>query len=354
MSTTPDVLRFFHPVMPARELGSTPVRRQIDGRFFVFFRDHVGRPGALDDRCPHRGAPLSAGRVRPDGRLACAYHGWHFSTDGAGVSPSSPKLKCSVSSWQVHERHDYLWIAAHDARADSMPLLEEQGYGFAGAVTCVFEAPLEIVLDNFSENEHFPFVHWQAGWDEGGIPAVDFSWDKRPDGGTIRYRGPQRASMGRSLMSVRAGDWFVNESVTRFDPVHAVFYSHWEDPHSHARRALSAKSAVFLVPETSHRTRVHVFLWFKLEGWLRALAPIVHFGARKLTRREVEADSRMLARMPAEVAFGRLEGMRLGIYDAPLIHFRKLLHAVYRQRAEPTVARLSARDGATEPASATR
>ena len=66
-----DVLRFFHPVLASRALGKDPVRVTVDGRHVALFRDGGGRVGALVDRCPHRFAPLSRGRVRPHGRLAC-------------------------------------------------------------------------------------------------------------------------------------------------------------------------------------------------------------------------------------------------------------------------------------------
>lgn len=36
---------------------------------------------AARDRCPHRGAPLSAGTIK-DSCLVCPYHGWRFGSDG--------------------------------------------------------------------------------------------------------------------------------------------------------------------------------------------------------------------------------------------------------------------------------
>lgn len=36
-----------------------------------------GRLAALNDTCPHQGAPLSEGAVE-DGRLVCSWHGWSF------------------------------------------------------------------------------------------------------------------------------------------------------------------------------------------------------------------------------------------------------------------------------------
>jgi nitrite reductase (NADH) small subunit len=36
-----------------------------------------GQLAALDNECPHFGAPLSDGAVE-DGRVVCAWHGWSF------------------------------------------------------------------------------------------------------------------------------------------------------------------------------------------------------------------------------------------------------------------------------------
>ena len=92
METTPDVTRYFHPVLAAKKLGGKPVRVLIAGRAYVLFRDRAGRAAALVDTCPHRFSPLSRGRVRSDGRLACPYHGWHFDAEGKGCNPSQPTL----------------------------------------------------------------------------------------------------------------------------------------------------------------------------------------------------------------------------------------------------------------------
>ncbi|XP_052200336.1 pheophorbide a oxygenase, chloroplastic [Diospyros lotus] len=44
---------------------------------------------AFDDKCPHRLAPLSEGRIDENGHLQCSYHGWSF--DGCGSCTRIPQ-----------------------------------------------------------------------------------------------------------------------------------------------------------------------------------------------------------------------------------------------------------------------
>lgn len=58
-----------------------------------------GKYYALDDACPHMGAPLSLGDVR-DGMIVCDRHLWGFRlTDG--VCPDAPKLEARTFELRV-------------------------------------------------------------------------------------------------------------------------------------------------------------------------------------------------------------------------------------------------------------
>ena len=60
------------------ELGRQPLARVLLDTPVVLYRLEDGSPVALYDRCPHRGLPLSMGRLQGD-RLQCNYHGIEFS-----------------------------------------------------------------------------------------------------------------------------------------------------------------------------------------------------------------------------------------------------------------------------------
>jgi vanillate O-demethylase monooxygenase subunit len=51
----------------------------------VFYKNAEGKVSAVQDFCPHRGAPLSLGRVC-NGQLVCGYHGLVMGCDGHTIS----------------------------------------------------------------------------------------------------------------------------------------------------------------------------------------------------------------------------------------------------------------------------
>jgi nitrite reductase/ring-hydroxylating ferredoxin subunit len=72
--------------------GSKPLSVDIADQPIVLWRDRQGIVRALEDRCPHRRAPLSLGCVRDNGWLQCGYHGWSY--DGAtGRLVEIPSMK---------------------------------------------------------------------------------------------------------------------------------------------------------------------------------------------------------------------------------------------------------------------
>lgn len=69
---------------------------------------------AMEDRCPHRQVPLSAGRVTPAG-IECAYHGWAFGADGRckavpGLAPGHCLPNVGARTIAVRELDGMVWV----------------------------------------------------------------------------------------------------------------------------------------------------------------------------------------------------------------------------------------------------
>jgi len=70
---------------------------QVSGRIIAVFHSPEGW-FAVDDRCPHRGGPLSEGKLEK-GNVACPWHGAQFNLK-SGHCLSNPKLS-SITTYQI-------------------------------------------------------------------------------------------------------------------------------------------------------------------------------------------------------------------------------------------------------------
>ncbi|HZQ79018.1 MAG TPA: aromatic ring-hydroxylating dioxygenase subunit alpha [Acidimicrobiia bacterium] len=95
--------------------GRRAVGRVVHGTPLCLFREGSGRVGALLDRCPHRNVPLSLGRVRADGCLECAYHGWRF--DASGACRAIPGLDSEDGD-----------VGRRGRAAEPVPCVEQDGF----------------------------------------------------------------------------------------------------------------------------------------------------------------------------------------------------------------------------------
>ena len=90
-----------------------PLAMRIAGERVVLFRDVGSQPGALIDRCPHRGVALSLGKV-VNGEIECPFHGWRFDRSGANCrvpwNPDAKRDRLGGVALPVREIAGLLWL----------------------------------------------------------------------------------------------------------------------------------------------------------------------------------------------------------------------------------------------------
>lgn len=97
------------------------VTRRIAGQSLLFYRTAEGELVAMEDRCPHRSAPLSLGRKEGEA-VRCMYHGLLFGKDGACQQvPGMDRIPpgACVPTFATCEKDGWIWVWLGDkAEAD--------------------------------------------------------------------------------------------------------------------------------------------------------------------------------------------------------------------------------------------
>lgn len=71
---------------------------EVNGKAIGVFHT-AGEFKAIDDYCPHMGAPLSSGHVE-DGIVTCPWHAWRFRLED-GAWADNPRIKIGCYKLQI-------------------------------------------------------------------------------------------------------------------------------------------------------------------------------------------------------------------------------------------------------------
>lgn len=166
----PFLTNAWYVAMWANDLpAGTLVARTIINEPLVFLRKEDGSIAALEDRCAHRHAPLSKGKVKPGDRIQCPYHGLEFDGSGACVhNPHGPQTipkSARVRSYPVREQHRCVWVwmgtrAPDPALIPDFSLLDTAPEEHMTAPDHIsIRAHYQLVSDNLLDLSHAIFLH---------------------------------------------------------------------------------------------------------------------------------------------------------------------------------------------------
>ncbi len=167
---------FWHPVATVAEFeranasGHGPMPVTLLGERVVLARLN-GKIVASADRCAHRAAQLSLGRIaHRDGQdfLQCPYHGWQYDNTGAckkiPACPGNPiPPRAKVPTYDCEIRYSMIWVRLDNSwNCTEIPFLgdwDNPEMQVIVADSYIWNTVAERRWENFTDFSHFAFVH---------------------------------------------------------------------------------------------------------------------------------------------------------------------------------------------------
>jgi phenylpropionate dioxygenase-like ring-hydroxylating dioxygenase large terminal subunit len=141
----------------------------IAEELLLIYRTADGELVGLEDRCCHRSAPLSKGRIEDGCNIRCMYHGFKFDPAGRCIAipgQSAIPSAAKVRAFPVAASMGWIWIWMGDEGAADVsllpaksgldqPLLSRRGF-------MDYRANYELINDNLTDFSHLSFVHHES------------------------------------------------------------------------------------------------------------------------------------------------------------------------------------------------
>jgi phenylpropionate dioxygenase-like ring-hydroxylating dioxygenase large terminal subunit len=216
----PDPSRFdckeaWYPVFYVEDLDKTKPARftLLETDLVIWWEQATASWRVLEDKCPHRLAPLSEGRIAEDGLLECPYHGWAFS--GAGHCDRIPQQAIGGSA----ETSERACVRAFPATVGQGLLFVYPGQPENAAKTAVpIVTPMEetdgwvclntfrdlpydalTLLENVLDASHVPYTHHRSVGNRANAAPVDLELVESGKQGFqgVWEEGPRKGTLGR-------------------------------------------------------------------------------------------------------------------------------------------------------------
>jgi phenylpropionate dioxygenase-like ring-hydroxylating dioxygenase large terminal subunit len=312
----------WHPVARSRDLKRKPIARRALDRELVLYRSHDGRIGAMANRCPHRGMRLSKGCVRA-GRLVCPYHGWSYDPDGEARSPGNPSLQLTAPTLEATERHGLIWVKQR-GKQDVLPEWAQDGYEFLHSGCWHVKAPVEVMLDNFTEVEHTATAHWYFGYDQERVADIRNETRSSPLAIEVRTEGRQKELPWpiQAFLRIRPGDLLCCEWVTEFAPLRCTWRWGWKDARTRSERDYRFLAVAYFNPIGEDSCQLSTLYFYNCRTsspltW--AAIPLLRWGINNEVRIDIKLVENV-APQPIEWA-----GAHLGRFDKAILEQRQRL-----------------------------
>jgi len=176
------------------------VSRTMLGEPIVLYRKNNGGVTALEDRCCHRLAPLSRGRIEGDD-LRCMYHGLKFAPSGKWFEvPGQDLIPSTAVVHSYPGRREGLlgWLWMGDPTLIPAALGHDHPDWFMQTGQLAYEANYELINDNLLDLSHLSYVH------EKTLGRSSMSW------------GESRSKITPIESGLRIARWVVNNPAAAY------------------------------------------------------------------------------------------------------------------------------------------
>lgn len=231
-----------------------------------------GTAFALRDICPHRGVPLSAGKVMPEGAVECPYHGWRFRADGqcalipslvGGEAVRAESIR--VRAYPVREQDGLIWVyMAAEGHEAARPCIEPPKVQVPNAtprwsISQTFACAIDHAVIGLMDPAHAPFVHGRWWWRV--TPRVkEKNYAPLPNGFVMTRHAPTKAAYKLLGADVSTEITFELPS-TRFENITGTFLG----------RRIDVVGLTTCTPVDANTTQVtQTFYW---PAWLGFIKP---------------------------------------------------------------------------------
>ena len=176
-SKTAPLFGFWYPACLSSELAPDSLKGTILlGLPILVCKTSRGTVAAMRDICPHRGMPLSFGKMQGD-CVQCAYHGWQF--DQAGRCQGIPALvedspihvdKIGITTYPCRERDGYVWVFISDPQRPNQAIPEIPPLPLPSSpyrmihIATLLDCTIDDGIVGLMDPAHGPFVHQSSWW----------------------------------------------------------------------------------------------------------------------------------------------------------------------------------------------
>jgi phenylpropionate dioxygenase-like ring-hydroxylating dioxygenase large terminal subunit len=215
---------FWYPALRSRELRLGKLSKaMLCGIPLVMGRDAQQRAFAMRDACPHRGIPLSYGRLVNGCNIECPYHGWQF--EGvSGQCKEIPSLttqdtlrpeRIFATAYPVREVDDFAWVYMPPTgtgrlsreqidRLAPPPSVPKHSTKFKTAhLTADLPCNVDHGIIGLMDPAHGPFVHQSWWWrTKHSIHEKEKHFEPIPMGFRMSAHSPSANSAPYKLLGV--------------------------------------------------------------------------------------------------------------------------------------------------------